>query len=250
MEERQIISKLKELREVKPGNDWKEATRAYIVGIEHSQEKVFLGGFSLPFRHLLNQFNPVKLAPAFISAIIVVLVGAGIFSYFYIGSPEGVPGGTGVAGIQENSATYLVLAETKLEQIKSPEDVKQVTEMLEKAADIISSEAKDPSERAKIVESVTNINRKVQELDSDDEGAEEIANLKDKASTLTAVTAHAVEENIGNITEDLVKNLIQMMKTRNLSDEQEELFKEAKLDYNNQEFEKALEKILLLSNSN
>jgi hypothetical protein len=247
MEERQIIATLKELREVKPSDDWKEATRAYIVGFEHSREKVFSGGFSMPFGQLFNQ---AKFVPALIPILIVVLAGAGIFAHFYLGSPEGTPGDTGVAGIQESSATYLVLAETKLEQIEGPEDIKEVTEILAKAADTISSEPSDPAERAKIVASVANINKKVQELDLDEEGMKGIENLKDKASTLTAVTAHVLEENIKSITEELVESLIEMLETRTLSEEQEELFKEAKSDYNNQEFGKALEKILLLSDNN
>jgi len=247
MEERQIITKLKGFRQIKPCDDWKDATKAYIVGFEQPREKLFSGGFSMPFGQL---FNPAKLAPILIPTIIVVLAGAGIFAHFYLGSSEGMSGDKGIAGIQESSASYLVLAETKLEQLESPEDIKEVSDILEKVTDTISSEPKDSIERAKIVVLVANINKKVQELDSDEQGREDIEELKDKASTLTAVTTQVLEEDIESITGELVKNLIKMLGTRTLSEEQKELFKEAKLDYDNQEFGKALEKILLLSNNN
>lgn len=254
MEKSQIITKLKGLRQIKPAQEWQEDTKSFILGPIQPQEKVFSGDFLLSFGRL---FNPSKLAPALIPSIIVVLAGAGIFAHFYFSSPEDPnreTGGTEITETQEASAVYLALAETKLKQLESAGDIKKVADILEKAADTISFEPKNSAEMAKIVELVTNINKKVQEIDLEEESREqerkEIGDLKAQASVLTSVTAQVLEEDIRNITKELVENLIEMIKTRTLSHEQEELFEQAKTNYNKENYQQALEKILFLTSRN
>jgi hypothetical protein len=237
MEEKQIITQLKGLKQVKPAQEWKEDTKSYILGTIQPQEKIFSGVFSMPF------FKMPRLQPAMIiPALMIAFVGAGIFAHFYLGSSEDIA----KAPYESQAATYLVLAETRLAQIQNPEDIKAVSEMLGKATDSLSSLPKDPIETAKVVESLAKINKKVEELDQ--ENTEGIEELKEKASVLTVKTAEVLEENIKDTTAELVENLIKSLKTKSLTEEQEELFKEIKLDYNNGDYKQSLEKILLLTN--
>jgi len=235
MEEKQIITQLKGLKQIKPNQDWKEDTRSYILGEIQPQEKIFSGIFSMP------SFNMSKLQPAMIiSAIMVVFVGIGIFTHIYLGSSEKIA----EAPYESQAATYLVLAEARLAQIENLEDIKAVSEMLGKAADTVSSASKDPVEAAKIVKSVTKIKGQIEGLG--EENVEGIGELIRNFELLTSVTSVALEDEIDSTTAELVGVLIKGLNTSSLTEEQEELFKEIKLDYNNKNYDQALEKLLML----
>jgi len=238
MEEKQIITQLKGLKQIKPEQGWKKDTKSYVLGEIQPQEKIFSGVFSM---FSMSSFNMPRLQPAMIiPAILVVFVGIGIFIQVYLGSPENIA----EVPYQSQASTYLVLAETRLAQIQNLEDMKAVSEMLGKATDSLSSLPKDPVETAKVVESLAKINKKVEELD--DENTEGIEELKEKASVLTVKTTAVLEGNIKDITIELVESSIKSLRTSSLTEEQEELFKEIELDYNNGDYNQAWEKILEL----
>ena len=240
MEEKQIITQLKGLKQIKPGQGWKQDTKSYILGEVQPQEKIFSRVFSM---FSMPSFKMPKLQSAMIiPVILVVFVGIGIFTQIYLGSPENVV----EKPYQSEASTYLVLAETRLAQIQNLEDMKAVSEMLGKATDSLSSLPKDPVETAKVVESLAKINKKVKELD--DKNTEGIEELKKKASVLTVKTTQVLEENIKDTTAELVEGLIKSLSTSSLTEEQEELFREIELDYNNENYEQAWEKILILTN--
>jgi hypothetical protein len=235
MEEKQIIAQLKEIREIKPGQEWTKDTKSYVLGTIQPQEKIFSGVFSMPF------FKMPKLQPAMIIPVLMIIfVGAGIFAHFYLGSSEDIA----KVPYESQAATYLVLAETRLAQVQNLEDMKAVSEMLGKATDSLSSLAKDPVETAKIVKSVTNIKEQIEELD--EENTEGVGELMENFEILASATSAALEADIKSTTAELVKNLIKSLETSSLTDGQEELFKEIKLDYNNENYKQALEKLLML----
>jgi len=240
MENKQIIAQLKALGGVKPEREWVEDTKSFILDSFQPEETAHSRGF-------LFSFQPARLIPIAIPAFIVMLVAAGITAYLYLQTLNGNK--VGVIPANDTPATYLVLAQTKLDSLKKPADIKEVADMLDKAASAIPSASKDPAETAKIVESVADINKKVGALSANEENVEEMAELKDKASVLSSKTAEALEENIQNTTKELVKNLINITESQTLSDEQAHLFSQAKADYNNGNYSQALEKILMLTNS-
>ncbi|MEA3453059.1 MAG: hypothetical protein U9Q96_01850 [Patescibacteria group bacterium] len=237
MEEKQIISQLKGLKQITPDNRWKEDAKSHILGTIQPRESIFSGVFSMP------SFKMPHLQPAMILPVLMVLfVGAGIFTHFYLGSSEEVV----EAPYKSEVATYLVLAETRLAKVQNLEDMEAISEMLSKATDSLPDLSKDPVETAKVVESLANINKKVEELG--EENMEGIEELTEKASVLTAKTTEVLEDNIKNTTIELVESLIKSLEKTSLTEKQEELFKEIKLDYNNENYEQAWEKILTLTN--
>jgi len=174
-----------------------------------------------------------------------------IFAHFYLNS---LPSETAKIPSKASAATYLVLAETKLSQLQTPEkinpsDLKEVVEILDRAADSISSMPKNPAATAEVVEGVAGIKKQVQKLAENKQtaGVEEI---KAKTSVLASKVSEKLKENIQDTTAEYVKSLIKMLKTRSLTDEQQELFKKAEADYNNGNYEQALEEILKLTNNN
>jgi len=239
MEEKQIIAQLKGLRQNKPDQEWMESTKSYILGPVRPHEKVFSGGFLIPFK--MPKLQPIMIAPL----LIVLLVGVGIFSYSYFNTPE-QGGDITETPYETSAAAYLVLAETKLGQIENSEDIKEVSEMLGKAVDSMASMPKDPVETAKMVASLTNINKKEKELaDGNTEGVEEI---QAKTDVLASKIAEILEENIKDIIAELAELGIKDLETRTLTEEQEEMFKEIKFDYEEGNYEQAWEKILELQN--
>jgi len=240
MKEKQIISQLKGLKQIKPEQGWKQDTKSYVLGEIQPQEKIFSGVFSM---FSMPSFNMPRLQPAMIIPVImVVFVGIGIFTHIYLGPSEKIA----EAPYKSQASTYLVLAETRLAQVQNLEDMKAVSEILGKATDSLSSLPKDPVETAKVVESLAKINKKVEELDN--ENTEGIEELKEKASVLTVKTTEFLEENIKDTTIELVESFMESLRTSSLTEEQEELFKEIELDYNNENYEQAWEKILILTN--
>lgn len=240
MENKQIIAQLKGLRGIKPGREWVGSTKSFVLDNYNIQEMS-------PSRGFLFSFQPARLIPIVIPAFVLMIVGAGITALFYLQTIDNNK--TATLPTENTTATYLVLAQTKLDNLQKPEDIKEVVSMLEKATNGISSASKNPTETAKIVESMTMINKKVEELSASGENAEQIAELKDKASTLTTKTAETLENNIQDTTKELVKNLIEVTGAKTLTDKQLEIFNQAKIDYNNGNFSAALEKMLTLSNS-
>jgi hypothetical protein len=234
MNEKQIIAQLKGLRQARPNQEWIDDTKSHILGAIQPRENVFSRGFSISF------FKMPRLQPAIIAPLIMILfVGAGVFTHFYFNSSEKV---AETLNNDNYAATYLVLVETKLGQIENSEDIKEVMDILDKAVEAIPSTSKDTEQTAQIVASLASINEKVEGLDQEDVVA--IQELNEKADILAAKTSQKLEENIKNTTAELVENMIKSLETKSLTEEQEGLFKEIKLDYNNKNYEQALEKIL------
>ncbi len=250
MEKEQIITRLKGLKQVKPTQEWKETTKNHLLGHLESSEKVFLEGFLLSFNKIFGQ---IKLVPIAIPALIIVLVGAGIFTHFYL-APSGEEivevSGEDFAQHQVPSMTdYLILAETKLAELTgpseiNPKEVREVVKILEKATDAVSLVPRDPVETAKVVDRLTSINRKVAELGQGEIKGTGIEELKEKTDVLAVKTTEVIEENIKNTTAELVGTLIKSWRRVSLTEEQEEILEEIKLDYNNGNYEQALERIL------
>jgi len=240
MDNKQIIAQLRALKGISPDKEWGESTKSFILSNFPPEQ-------TAPSRGFLFFFQPARLVPIAIPAFIVMFAAIGVTAHFYLQAVNSNK--AAIVPTESTSATYLVLAQTKLNNLEKPEDIKEVADILDKATSAMPSTSKDPAETAKIVESVASINKKIGELGANEENAEEMAELKDSASILASKTAEALEENIQNTTKELVKNLIDITESQSLTDEQTELFKEAKADYNNENYNQALEKILMLTNS-
>ncbi len=253
MKEDQIINQLKGLNQIKPNSIWRKDTISYILDFDQPQEKEFSRGF-LPFFDFGSIVRGRKLAPAFISLTIAVIVGSGFLIYPYIknsSNDSSTPTAlnSNIDNGQGNDSTdYLVLATTKLNTIEDSKDVAAVVSMLDKAGDKISTISKDPTATAEAVKSVAIINKKIENIEKDKNSnvsQEGIKQLKESSQTLTSLTSKVLEDKINSTTAELIKTYEDV----SLPPEQETLFQQAKEDYNNKNFEKALEEILQIQDN-
>jgi hypothetical protein len=232
MEEHQIIKNLKTLRAIEPKNEWKNSFKSELFGLEAPRENNFFRGF-------LPSFN-FKLAPVATFLAIMILFAGLLINFTKEESPETVQE---IQKTQEPQS-YLVLIETKLDGIKMPEDMFEVTDMMKKAEKEIDESADNPKESAETAQKVANISKKVKEIEERlGEGAK---SLRDSANVLTSKTAEILEQNIQNTNQE-IKNMvadeINEYETKTLNNPQLELFNQAKKYYNNNQFELALEKL-------
>ncbi|RLF34025.1 MAG: hypothetical protein DRN07_00980 [Thermoplasmata archaeon] len=232
MNEQEIIAKLRVLEEIKPRRDWMKNTLRDITGQ----------------RTYLVNFNFLK-TPAFSFAILMIVLVAlswlGLFN-----QPKSDDFKTAVLEIAENDVYdynyYLEKASKVLEKAKTIDQtdkksqvVKEAKEALEKAVEKLPSHPKNPKESGKIVEKVKVIKKNLAAL------GEEAKELTKPTKQLEEKTKEMIENEIYRIK---VEAELAMLENRTLTDEQKELLKEAKNDYNNQDYLSALEKILQLTN--
>jgi hypothetical protein len=258
MEERQIIHNLKALQEIKPDSAWKQATKARILDDLYNTNpgKTFSWGF-------LPSWTPkLKLAPAVISGTLAILIGLGVFALFDFYAP-----------FQDSQEPELGIAEIS-EQGPLAEIRNSLAEIGKTLAN--DQELKNPETTGKIVRTVNEIKGKLQKLETtintadttditdttdttDTTNTAGIADItytaeteieaKDLEEVRAAIIAteeqidQALRNNIQFTSAELAKSLIQMTKTRSLTEEQEGLLKEAEALYNEGEYQQALEKI-------
>jgi len=221
MDNKELAKKIRSLKSITPDNDWVLATKDFILEPEYTLVKA--RGFSF------------RLQPALaIPILMFVIVGSGIGLHLTLNNSNSIE------LAESRATTYLAMAEEKLAQNIDDEGIKEVGDMLDKAVDKLAKSPKNPTESAEIVEHISSINKKVEEL--------EIEELKEKTQVLTAVASESIETGIENTTQALVENLIKVLEIQELSEEQAELFTQAKIDYNNKNYNKALETILMLTN--
>ena len=256
MQEDQIINKLKGLNHIKPSQSWKKDTISYIMASSQPQEKEFSRGF-LSFFNFNFNLNSQRLAPVFVSLSLAIIIGSGFLLYPHIfrQSTDSPSTPTIISQVATNdkakdNTDYFVLAENKLNTIKDSKDVATVVDILSKAGDKIStiSQSKDPVATAKAVKSVAIINRKINNIEkqnTEEVGQEEIQKLKESGQALASLTSQILEDKINDTTAELIK----AYEHASLTPDQRTLFQQAKEDYNNKNFEKALEEILQIQNN-
>jgi len=213
-----IEKQLKTLKSIKPDNDWILSTKAFILEPEHVLARP---------RNFSFRLQPALVIPL----LMVIIAGSGFGLHLTLQNRNTV--------ITYQPATYLAMIEEKLGQTIDNEEIVEIGDMLDKAVNKIT-QTDNASESAVIVEHISSINKKVEEL--------EIPELQEKTQVLTSMASETIENKIENTTQALVENLIKMLQIQELDQDQEELFMQAKTDYNNKNYNKALETILMLTN--
>ena len=221
MHNKELSKNLGALKSIRPDNDWVLSTKAFILEPEHTFEKNISRGF-------LFRLQPALAIPI----LVFVIVGSSFGLHLTVQNMN--------SEIAYKPATYLAMVEEKLNQVINTEEIAEISDMLDKATDKLAAATQDPAQTAVIVEHISTINRRVDEL--------EIPELQEKTAVLTSIASESIGNEIENTTQALVENLIRMLETRELSDRQTELFTQANIDYNNKNYNKALETILMLTN--
>ena len=241
--EKQLISKLQELRQIKPSNDWVVFTKEQVFGKEKiSPELSFISfikeiqrGERFVFRH----------KPAF-AMLVVFVVLVGVFGF----AQNSVPGdslfslkkiaekGTSVFVSEKDQAKHdFQLAGKRLDdltKIAEENEVKNLAPAINEYKESVSKAA----ESLATMESVKEIVEEIKKLEQKEEEVKSLGIEIGDSEELYSALAKIVEAEIEDLEE------------RALTEEQEEILAEVKEDYEVGDYSQTLEKILLLINNN
>jgi len=227
--EKQLISKLQELRQIKPSNDWVVFTKEQVFGKEKkSYLSLFFEGERFVFRH----------KPAFAFALTAVIL-IGVFGF----AQNSVPGdtlfsikkiaekGTSVFVSEKDQAKYdLEMASKRLDdlcKIAQENEVKNLAPAINEYQESVSKAA----ESLATMESVKEIVQEIKKLEEKEEKVKSLGIEIGESKEMHSALAKIVEMEIENYEEkfDLT---------------------EVKQDYEAGNYFQTLEKILLLINNN
>jgi hypothetical protein len=228
MTEKELIGRIRELGQIKPSRDWVVLTKNQILGPEPK-------GILFPF---------LRLASISLGATLLIL-----FGLFYF-AQKALPGDFlyPIKKIAERGQAFLV-SETELPKIqlelanKRLEELNKIVEQNEvKKLPLALNELQTSTSRAaKNLVKVKKINREIVE------NTLKFEKTKEKIENSLATQIEIKEEE--NPTKIVAEYLIKDLEGRTLSEEEKEIFTQAKKDFENGDYSTSLEKILILSNN-
>lgn len=241
MTEKQLISKIQKLKNVKPDPNWVFFTKERILGREKKPESSFLAfikeiqkGERFVFAH--------KPAFAFITCLLILI---GLFGF----AQNSVPGeslftlkriteqGQSVFIPKKDQTKHsLEIANKRLDdltKIAEKNEVKKLAPAINEYQETVSKAAENLA-KEESPEAIKEIAGVIKELEQKEEQVKSLGIEIGENEELKSVLAQIVE------------NEIKDLENRSLTEEQEESLAEIKLDYEQGEYSKALEKILIL----
>jgi len=235
MTEKQLISKIKKLRNIKPDQDWVVFTKDNIMG----KEKKF------SFSALINDFYKGERfvfnhKPAF-AFLTVLLIMIGLFGF----SQNSVPG---------DSLFTLKKITEKGQGVLEKDEVKRNLALVDKRLDDLAkiAEDNDVNKLAPAIneyqETVSNV---ADSLEDNPKNIQEIVGtIKELEGKQEKIKSLGIEigdnEKLDNVLGQIVQNEINDLETKILSEEQEQELNQAKELFEQEEYSEALEKILTL----
>ena len=218
MNNNDITKQLKALKGIKPEQDWVLSTKSFILEPEHTLEKNISRDFSFKFQ------------PAFVIPVLMfIIIGSGFGITLTLKNMNS-------SLVNGPATTYLAMIEERLDDSMDNQEIKEVGDMIEKATNKVAKASQ--KETSEVVAQISNINKMVGELD--------IPQLQEKADVLTSVAGENILDKKDDVTKVLVENYMKFFEIRGVSEENEGLFTEAKIDYNSKNYNKALETLLML----
>ena len=233
MTEKEIISKIEQLRQIKPEKEWVALTKERILGTEPKVK--WLGLFDY-------QLKPI------LAGALMALIVFGLFSV----SQNSLPGDTlyPIKKISEKGQAIFVSKneepKVKLEWVnKRLEELKEVAlkNQTKKLPTALKETENALAEAAKGLVKSENIAQKEVV-----EKAKEMIVKKEEIEKTLGVEIGGKEE--GNLTKTLAEKLIDDLENRNLTKEQKEVLEKAEEDFENGKYQEALLKVLELSYNN
>jgi len=226
--EKELIGKLKELRQIKPQRDWTSITKTRILGVETT------GGFTLfPY-----------LKPAFAGFVCVFMVMGGL----YIAVKNSIPGESlyAIRKIAHQGEAFFVsdqgktlfqlkLANDRLEDLtKSP--AKNLAPTLDEFQANISQAAKELSKIDATTTNAIAIKKIVEETKKLEENKQKVESL--------GVVIEGTQE-LDDVLQKIVGNLIEDLEQRSLTEEKEEVLNQMKELFDAEKYSDALELYLI-----
>lgn len=249
MTENELIAQIKELRQIKPRQDWVLFTKKELFKTESRKGTEFLLGFkrnSVPF--LSNFFSSAfqisfQHKPAF-ATIVVLLVLVGVFGF----SQKSVPGDSlfSIKKITEQSETLFVSLGEKAKL--NLETTNKRLDDLVKIAEGNQIKKLAPA----IIEYQQSVSRAAESL-AQAEPEVIVEQVKKLEETADKIKLYGIEigesEELNMALAQVVEKEIKDLEEKTLTEEQENALKEVKTDYEAGKYSQALEKILILSNN-
>ena len=238
MTEKELIGKIRELRQIKPNKNWVVLTKTEILG----EEKQKLYGERISFVSIVSFFNRFQQKPAlaFVALFVTILFIGGLIFYF--------------PGEQGRNNQFASLTEEEIKNLQPAlqelnEKISQTTQELKEIKEperllSISQEIIPAMESGKAIVSAS---KKIKEdLKTTNKEKEVVAEV-------LAVRISETEKALGEMETTVIQsiqNIINDLEKRTLTLEQSKLFQEAKKDFENGNFTDALTKILMLNLNN
>lgn len=244
MTEKELIDKIKELKQIKPREDWVLLTKRRIFG----PEKVSQGPISIsPIISVIS----LKWRPAYILTFIITVIVGLTFTF----AQSTVPGDflypvkklTETAQVKFSSEIqkpkiYLELANKRLEDLDRIAKQNLVGNLAPTIAEFQANVSEAAKDLVKLEATTSSDPRLMKEI---------VAQIKKLEKNKKKIEALGIE--VGEIEQldlplaQLVEREIEDLEKRNLTEDQHKLLEEAKEDFQAGDFAQALEKILLLS---
>lgn len=237
MTEKELIVKIKELRQIKPREDWVLFTKKELFKDESRRKwlSVFRPEVNFIFRH----------RPVF-ATLVILLVLIGVFGF----AQNSVPGDSlfPLKKMAEKSEKFLT--SEKNEARINLELVNRRLDDLKKIAENNQTQKLAPA----ITEYQESVNKAAESLAGAEpkEIVEQIKQLEEKERKIKSYGVEIAQssEELKDVLSQITEREIQDLEKRSLTPEQEELLEEIKEDYKAGKYSQALEKILILSNIN
>lgn len=238
--EKQLISKLKEFREIKPRQQWASLLKSQIM--EQKSEVVAeknTAGFASILETLSANVFQRKLAYSFSALLFIVI---GIFGFAQYTTPGDVlfP----VKRLAEQSSASLI-GKTIITQ-----DIEKLSNRINDLA-MVSKVGKTGNVTPTINEISANAADLAKNLKENNvKDPETIKEIVNNLKTLASVSTENLEENTGvkDLYQTIVETQISDLKEATLTDSQKEILKVVEDLYKKGKYAEALEKVLLISN--
>ena len=231
MEEKELIGKIRGLRQIRPNRDWVSLTKSQILG----EEKKYTSLFLFPF---------LKLKPVY-AGLIVVFILVGLFGV----SQNSLPGDPlySIKKITERAQTVFV-AEEDLPRVQLELADKRLEELARVAQENRVKNLSSAINETKA--SISEANKNLAKASSPAEVKKIVDEIEEKAQVINQTLGVAFgEEEIGELRQNSDKlyaeYLISDLETRTLTEEQQEILEEAKELYEAGDYSGALGKILI-----
>jgi len=215
MKEPELINKIEELKQIQPRKDWVVSAKRELFE-ENPREE------TSPFSVL---FNPIQKP---VLALGTIALAAFVMSSLFFTSAQNLPGAESLITFNTNNTKEEVTSESLMTLQKQVEELNLKLEELRKS--------EDPNEALVMSENIKTTAKKGQEVLSQIELKEsESKTLASLSASLRELGNEATKEQ-----KEMIEALIEDLKTRSLTVENQERLQKAESSYNNGNMEQAL----------
>lgn len=251
MTEKELIKQLKKLQDIKPRNDWVILTKQKILdegGVAGFERKA---SFVSQFISVFNVKTALK--PALAAAFCFCL----LFSVFTFGQ-DALPGDflyslkkakdqirLSLASENEKPEVQIDLTRNKLDELAKVAETNK-GKNLAPAVEEVEKSLKETAETIKKVAEAKTDKKLVKDFQAK---IEEIEKQKEEVESVlaTKIEVEGLEESLNSFYRTLVENELEELENKELTGEQTTILNEAKELFDQEEYEQALEKVLILS---